>query len=50
MHIHFAHFLIFAHSYHYDDGSQSVKEFSGKERQLYSNYIKKDTSEFIYKY
>jgi len=30
--INFAHFLIFAHSYHGDNGSQSVKEFIVEKR------------------
>lgn len=34
--INFAHFLIFAHSYHYDDGSQSVKEFIEEKRDNYT--------------
>lgn len=34
--INFAHFLIFAHSYHGDNGSQSVKEFIVEKRDNYT--------------
>lgn len=34
--INFAHFLIFAHSCHGDDGSQSVKEFIVEKRDNYT--------------